>query len=588
MAGIHRKGARVIHQKELFDFMLAQVRRTAAKNGQQPPQAFGQWFSEMYFPGVTNVSVIDGSGDGKIDLLVNCQVGKAVRYRILNTKFTENYDRPSPVAFYDEITRYWEAFRNKDNRAAYLDVVREPIRPHFRKLFKLYDEGSADLHFVTDHRKNEKQYSSVRNYDVVILHLDDLLHYVAEYMEDAMPETETLLLSGISNVLTPPPAESAVPTSIVFAKLIDFVNYMENDPFDLLFARNVRVWRGVGRKEETNRDIQNTFRDAPHEFAYSNNGVTIICDTHTHDPGKQELLLRNPRVVNGSQTLHSIREVDHPSRDARVMVRIIEVPSSQGESFPDREQKKEIVRNICLRSNQQNPIRRSDLVANDDFQQELSRYFRDKRVFYERRRGEWKYKAFQLKSIGIDRGPDVPWMTQLISAFHYDRQRFGPGAAQAKLKELFEEDSYSLIRKTSPTLAYQLYLLAEISERTIKRLAAKRQYIANAKGYINLTAFAWLCKILRHNGVAFGKERLNQVLEREYAAEHQAWQASIKDIIDHILKDFARAAAAVSKKDGAELTLANYLKNPRLIDQLMVKPVPGHFRSIAARFQEQH
>jgi AIPR protein len=577
----------VKHQKDLFEFMLAQVKRTAEKNGQQPPQAFGRWFSEMYFPGVTSVTVIDGSGDGKVDLFVTCQSGKAVRYRILNTKFTEAYDRLSPVAFYDEITRYWEAFRNRDNRASYLKVVREPLRPHFRRLFKLYDEGLADLHFVTDHRKNEKQYASVQNYDVVILHLDDLLHYVAEYMEDAMPETETLRLSGVSNVLTPPRTESAVPTSIVFAKLIDFIEYMEDDPFDLLFARNVRVWRGVGRAEETNRNIQTTFRRAPHEFAYSNNGITVICDSHTHDPGKQELLLTNPRVVNGSQTLHSIREVDHPSRDARVMVRIIEVPSSHGEARPDREQKKEIVRNICLRSNQQNPIRRYDLVANDDFQQELSRYFRDKRVCYERRRGEWKHKAFQLKSVGIERGPDIPWMTQLISAFHYDRPGFGPGMAQAKLKELFEEDSYSLIRRTSPTLAYQLYLLAEIGKTTIKRLAKTQQYIANAKAYIKLTTFACLCKILRQNGVAFGKERLNQAFERERAGDQQAWQRSIKDIIDHILGQFKRAAAAVSKNEGAELTLPNYFKNPRLIDELMAKPVVGHPRSIAARFQTQ-
>jgi AIPR protein len=146
----------------------------------------------------------------------------------------------------------------------------------------------------------------------------------------------------------------------------------------------------------------------------------------------------NPRVVNGSQTLHSISEVDHPSRDARVMVRIIQVPTSQDAGFPDREQKKEIIRNICLRSNQQNPIRRYDLVSNDDFQQELSRYFRDKQIFYERRRGEWKYKGFQLKSVGIERGPGVPWMTQLISAFHYDRKKLGPAVAQGKLKELFD------------------------------------------------------------------------------------------------------------------------------------------------------
>jgi hypothetical protein len=140
-----------------------------------------------------------------------------------------------------------------------LKTVREGLRQHFKKLFKHYDDGAATLYFVTNHRVNSKQFDSVKNYGVTIIHLDELLHYVAEHIEGAMPETEPLLLTGISNVLTPPTNESEVPTSIVFAKLIDFIEYMEGDPFDLLFARNIRLWLG---DTEPNKDIQKTFRDA--------------------------------------------------------------------------------------------------------------------------------------------------------------------------------------------------------------------------------------------------------------------------------------------------------------------------------------
>ena len=247
----------MIQRKDLFQFMIKQVKHTADVHGDRMPQAFGRWFSSMFFRGVSNIAIPDGSGDGKIDLLVTCQVGKTVRYKILNTKFTADYDRPSPVSFYDEITRYWQAFENKANRPAYLSAVREPLRPHLRKLFKLYDDDLAELYFVTNHRINVAQHATVKGYGVETLHLDDVLQYVAEHIEGAMPETEPLLLTGISNVLTPATNESEVPTSIVFARLIDFVEYMESDPFDLLFARNVRLWLG---NTETNKDIQNTFR----------------------------------------------------------------------------------------------------------------------------------------------------------------------------------------------------------------------------------------------------------------------------------------------------------------------------------------
>lgn len=331
----------MIHRKDLFEFMLKQVKRTGDTHGDRLPQAFGRWFSTMFFPGVSKVMIPDGTADGKVDVLVTCQVGKSLRYRILNTKFTEQYDKPSPVSFYDEITRFWQAFANESNRTDYLNVVREPLRPYFKKLFKLYDDGLADLYFVTNHRTNPSHYASVQNYDVKVLHLDDVLQYVAEHIEGAMPETEPLLLTGIQTVLTPATNESEVPTSIVFARLVDFINYMEGDPFDLLFARNVRLWLGP---TETNLDIQKTFRDAPKEFAYSNNGITILCKKHTHETGKQELRLENPRVVNGSQTLHSIRLIDNPSRLARVMVRIIEVPPGNSNDLPlHLEKRKEII-----------------------------------------------------------------------------------------------------------------------------------------------------------------------------------------------------------------------------------------------------
>src|SRR5207247_8077340 len=124
--------------------------------------------------------------------------------------------------------------------------------------------------------------------------LYDVLQYVAEHIEVAMPETDPLLLTDISNVLTPPTNESEVPTSIVFARLIDFINYMTDDPFDLLFARNVRLWLGG---TETNKAILTTFRTAPKEFAYSNNGITILCKRHTHEVVKQELKLENLHIV---------------------------------------------------------------------------------------------------------------------------------------------------------------------------------------------------------------------------------------------------------------------------------------------------
>lgn len=563
----------MITNKDYFDFMMRQVKHSADREALKLPQAFGHWFAKLYFQGVTKVVIPDGAGDGKIDILVTSQIGDKVRYHILNTKFTNEYSKNSPVAFYDEITRFWQAFANKANRQDYVtNVVRESLREHYKKLFKFYDEGKADLYFVTNHKTNEGQLRSVRGYRVRILHLEELLQYVAEHMEGAMPETEPLLLGGISNVLTPATNESEVPTSIVFARLIDFVNYMAEDPFDLLFARNVRLWLG---NTETNQLIQETFRDAPKEFAYSNNGITILCKKHTYNPGKQELMLENPRVVNGSQTLHSIRLVETPSANARVMVRIIEVPANVHGDLPAQiEKRKGIIHKISIRSNQQNPIKRWNLVSNDDFQNDLARHFWEKHLYYERRQHEWKVRKVELESLRIKRGPDVRWMMQLIASSKYDSPKLGPAVAQGQIHQLFEEEPYSLIRATNPEKAYQMYVLGEIMWSSLRRLRGSKRYIANLRTYIDLCLYALVCRALDKGGIILGKEVLTKRFEALWNSGAAELDKPIKALVDIIVGDYKAEKFREWKRDEKELSVANYVKSRISMGNLLKVAVP--------------
>ena len=112
------------------------------------------------------------------------------------------------------------------------------------------------MFFVTNHRRNEKQYEAVRAIKVQVFHLNEMLQFVVDYIEDAMPYTPTLQLTGISNVLSADKRDTRVPTSIVFAKLTDLIRYMQDDPYDLLFARNIRL---VLRNSKVNPDIRHTF-----------------------------------------------------------------------------------------------------------------------------------------------------------------------------------------------------------------------------------------------------------------------------------------------------------------------------------------
>jgi hypothetical protein len=508
-------------QKQLFEFILDRVDDTGAENGLKSPQAFARWFAGMYFDNPQQFASADGSGDGKVDLFFQTSNGKAVEHCILNTKFTEKYNAAAPVAFYDEITRFWQAFANKANRDAYLSVVRTELKPKYRKLFDYYDNGNAQLYFVTNHRRNEQQYRAVKATDVQVFHLEEVLQFTLDYLEDAMPRTPSMVLTGINTVLSADKRDTEVPTSIVFAKLVDFLKYMADDPYDLLFARNVRLSLG---NTPVNKEIRTTFRDNPTEFVFSNNGITMLCERHTHDPGKQEMKVENPRIVNGSQTLHSIRDVDSPSTTARVMVRIIEVPPLDANDFSAQAAKKrDIIGKISIRSNRQNPIKPWNLVSTDDFQHNLARYFRKKRLYYERRDREWSHRRTELRSQGISRGPNIKWLTQLISSYNWDKKQLGPVPAKARLGELFDGKSYELIKTTSPELAYQLYLLGTDLEDSIRELAKSKQYVEHFAWQAQFTLFSLCVKAFQSARVEFGRSDVTSFL-----ATAQPWQKWLK------------------------------------------------------------
>jgi hypothetical protein len=189
------------------------------------------------------------------------------------------------------------------------------------------------------------------------------------------------------------------------------------------------------------------------------------------------------------------------------MVRIIEVPQTSGHDLSSKiAKRKEIVHKISVRSNLQNPIRRWNLVSNDDFQNGLSQFFWTKKLFYERRQHEWRERKLQLRSIRIEKGPDLRWLTQLIAAYHFDKKGLGPADAYARLGDLFGEGPYGTIIGTSAEVAYQLYLLAEILDQCLKKLAANKVYIRNLRGYAELTLVSLMAKIFRNSGIRLGSE----------------------------------------------------------------------------------
>jgi hypothetical protein len=470
-------------------------------------------------------------------------------------------------------------------------AVKQELRPRYKQLFERYDNGAAELMFVTNHRRNEGHFEQLKNLPVKVFHMDDLIQCLVDDIDGAMPRTPPISLQAINALLPADQADTEVATSIVFARLVDFIHYMDSDRFDLLFNRNVRVAISISRSK-VNKAIRDTFRDNPKEFAFSNNGITMLCEKQHYDPGQKVLTLENPRVVNGSQTLHSIRDVPNPSAHARVMVRVIEIEPPIGEELERKiQRRKDIIGKIAVRSNQQNPIKSWDLVSNDDFQLELFRFFRNQGYFYERREREWRHRSRELRNVGIQEGTSIKWHTQLIASYYWAKPRLGPAVAK-RVGDLFEGDLYETIRQIRAELTFQLFLLDDNLWETRSELAKSKVYIRNLKRYEYFALFSLVVRALTEVGAKWGETDLTEQLRtkwdrpEDYIQDYELWTKLTKACIDGILSAFKKESRRYSKREGDELSYANYFKNQTYVTRMLKTALTGEIKRRAAAVLE--
>jgi AIPR protein len=572
-------------KSDLFQFMLDRVKDTQKLHLEAEPQAFGRWFAELFFMNPQDMFISDGSRDGKIDLFFTTHNQKSVLHHVMNTKFTKDFNRIAPPSFYEELKYFWQAFENRSARDGYLEkAVKSELRIHYKRLFERYDHGAAELMFVTNHRCNDAHFEQVKNVPVKVFHLDDLIQCLVDDIDGAMPRTHAISLYGIHAVLSPDKADTEVASSIIFARLLDFIRYMEKDPFDLLFNRNVRVAIDFSRSE-VNRSIRDTFKTSPKEFAFSNNGITMLCEKQHYDPGQKVLTLDNPRVVNGSQTLHSVRDVPNPSRHARVMVRVIEIEPPRGDSLDEKiQRRKDVINKIAVRSNSQNPIKSWDLASNDNFQLELFRFFRGKGFFYERRTREWRQRSRELKSMNMRYGGTIRRLAQLISSFHWSNPRLGPVVAK-NVSELFEGATYDAVRQTSPELAFQIHLADVCLTECRHDLAAEKIYIKNLGSAAYFALFSLVVRALGELGASWGDPRMSEHLQREWPEwvpqHYRRWRKLTKACIDHILATYKKDARSYLRKEKKALSYANYFKNQGYISRILKSRLSRNIRKHA-------
>jgi len=234
-----------------------------------------------------------------------------------------------------------------------------------------------------------------------------------------------------------------------------------------LFDNNVRVY--LKQRTNINKNIKKTVLDESekNKIFFYNNGITITCDEIIYQGQRSPTItLKNFQIVNGGQTIHSLRSAFEESQENFDEITILcKIYQTNDAVFKGK---------IAEYTNSQNPVKDRDIRSIDSIQIKLEEDFFQLGFFYERKKnqhdGEDRNKKIDSEKLG-----------QALLSFVLEM----PAEAKNKKSIIFGEKydeifNDNLLANEALTI-YNLYL--EVESKKLKNRKNK-PYLMHATYYI--------------------------------------------------------------------------------------------------------
>lgn len=223
--------------------------------------------------------------------------------------------------------------------------------------------------------------------------------------------------------------ETGIYSIICTIKLDEVLQWFrDSDAIEDFLQKNIRGWEG---NSLVNKGIQTSYAALPEWFWYKHNGIIIFADSLRVDRTDWSIVMRNPQVVNGGQTLRAaFREFSKRRKEpgsARVILRAYQLPYEDTETY-----RKSV--DIIGALNSQNRILASDLHTSDPQQVRLEALFKTLGYTYLRKRSK------APKGRGRRPITEVP-MRNLALLYYICKKRLPHEGTRGEVEELFRDPS---------------------------------------------------------------------------------------------------------------------------------------------------
>lgn len=326
---------------------------------------------------------------------------------------------------------------------------------------------------------------------------------------------------------------------VALVDLKTYYNFIVDDNGEIrksFFDSNVRDYQG---KNNVNSSISDTLHHSDsNDFWWLNNGVTVLASEATLI-NNRELQIVNPEIVNGLQTSMEIYNYYSENKEAlenetrSILLRII-VPESEA----SRDQ-------IIFATNNQTNIPKSTLRVTDPIHLQIEMYFKNRGLFYDRRKNYYKNQGRKPAEI-----VGVSFLAQCLISIFLKK----PDYARARPSTLLnDENTYCELYEKNNDLEV-FYKVAVLGKRVQKNIKNMAEYSPAEKSDILFyVLFAVVAYVLHKNKILL---------------------SDIKDldmniITDGIIDDIKRKVYEIYKQQGGNGRVAKSAEFIKYIDEML-------------------
>jgi len=379
--------------------------------GKTIPRKFLHWYILTQFGDriTGHYTISDNAGDGKIDAIV--PVGK-LRYVLQSKLHKKTFQGVTSGAVKDHIELFDDIIRKYNDANKFKKYLKKSVRKkhhtkftELRKYYKKYP-NRVIFEFITTHTtpKEEPGVDYLQKENILCYdHFERLYqNYLVGRTPPAKPMKLNLLPLGETIIKQKPKNKKqkkkkpknkpitplilklhdkqlGVNSWIIKTPVRDFVNYLSHDPNLNSISANIRMKISPS---SINDGILNSFLKDSDIFWYLHNGIYLISDKV--QPNGKTVTIKEPNIINGSQTVLTLRDSNINGNTSAVWVRILE----RNGGITDEK----LIQKIIEGTNSQNKTYQYDLKSNHPLQVNLYREFLRQGIFYEKSRGEWEEK----------------------------------------------------------------------------------------------------------------------------------------------------------------------------------------------------